>query len=60
MLKSYKGLLFSLFVLAFTPAFAESPEIERKINELNAQSVKMLGVSLSAVAYLMNASSISS
>lgn len=34
---------------------AESTEIERKVAELNTQSVELLGVSLNAVRYLVGA-----
>jgi hypothetical protein len=40
----------------FTSAQAADPkDIERKVSELNAQSVKLLGVSLNALRYLVAA-----
>lgn len=56
MLKLTRAMVFSLVIMAPASAVAENAEIEAKINELNEQSVKKLGVSLTAIAYLMNAS----
>ena len=46
-----------VFALAIGPAVAaDRTEIEQKVAELNRQSIKLLGVSLNALDYLVSAS----
>lgn len=56
---TFRAALFSVaFVVIATSAHATEPqEIESKVAELNSQSIKLLGVSLNAVRYLVGASS---
>lgn len=48
-------VVFSLS--CFNVSAAETQDIEGKVSELNAQSIRLLGVSLNAVRYLVGASS---
>lgn len=45
-----------LVVLSFGTHAADPKEIESKVSELNGQSIKILGVSLNALRYLVGAS----
>lgn len=46
-----------VFILPLSAAADNAKDIERKVGKLNAQSIKLLGVSLNAVRYLVGASS---
>lgn len=46
-----------IFIMPLGVAAESAKDIERKVMKLNAQSIKLLGVSLSAVRYLVSASS---
>lgn len=52
-----RTLFVAVLVIGFSMnAFSADPkEIERKVMDLNAQSVKLLGVSLNALRYLVDA-----
>ena len=51
-------LLFGVLFVAFTfgVCAADPKEIEHKVTELNEQSIKVLGISLNALQYLVGAS----
>ena len=55
---TFRTLLFSLMLTCCSSnAFAaNTKDIEAKVEELNTQSIKLLGVSLNAVRYLVGAS----
>ena len=46
-----------IFIFPLAAAADSAKDIERKVGKLNAQSIKLLGVSLNAVRYLVGASS---
>ena len=52
-----RTLLFTLFLSTFTVSAvaADRAEIERKVGELDRQSIKLLGVSLNALTHLVKA-----
>ena len=51
-----KILSFVIMSLIVTPAYSAEPTIEAKINTLNTATVNSLGISLTALSYLMQAS----
>jgi hypothetical protein len=53
------ALISAIILMAPLNAAADAKDIENKVGELNAQSMKLLGVSLNAVRYLVGASSTS-
>jgi len=54
-----RAIAFSVVfaVSSFNVSAADTQDIEGKVAELNAQSIRLLGVSLNAVRYLVGASS---
>jgi len=52
-----RTLLVAVLIAGFSASglAADAKEIEQKVSELNAQSVKLLGVSLNALRYLVSA-----
>lgn len=48
--------LGTMLVLSFGTYAADPKEIESKVSELNGQSIRILGVSLNALRYLVGAS----
>lgn len=57
-MKLRAAFIFAIIFISPLSAAADSAkDIERKVGKLNAQSIKLLGVSLNAVRYLVGASS---